>query len=311
MLTEREKNGVRKLLKKMPDEELVQLANTVTNRLIAVQNRNEAIGAITMYSDSAEQLLRRKLVKRDLIFVYLADNDVALSPAADKYQIIMKVLEYWQSTSAPKYMNRIKDEPVTGQNPGTSREFSDSSKHEVSLSQENSRYSSHRPDATPSWIPQLAEQFSSWFFTQLVNLHPSRSQTSDWGPQHFLSDVTLKLCVIRGSDRTLDAYDGAELVSQRLKCLVTEECLIFSPNLSSEGTKGCSDPHGLVMVAVCGTIHSAGTCVGLFEQKFGLVRDPLAADNWKIKFINMQIKTGSSFSVPTLDAFSQAKAITA
>ncbi|XP_041465399.1 uncharacterized protein C3orf38 homolog isoform X1 [Lytechinus variegatus] len=310
MLSEREKNGVRKLLGKIPEEDIVQLANTVTNRLVVVQNRREATKAIAMYSDSAEQLLRRKLVKRDVIFSYLADLHVPVSPGADKHKLIQKVLMCWQTSDD---LSGIKDEYETDESPISSQELSDSSQDTFRLSQESTSRdsSSHSTPADTSWCQDLAVQFSSWFFTQLNQLHPQQTKESnnEWGPSHFLDDANLKLYVLRGTDRRLDAYDGSALVSQRLGCLVKDEGLVFNPNLTAEGTRGCSEPHGLVMIAVCGTIHKAGMCIGLFEQNIGLVRDPAADNNWKIKFINMQIKDGSSRNVPTLGNFSELNAI--
>ena len=69
--------------------------------------------------------------------------------------------------------------------------------------------------------------------------------------------------------------------------------LVFNPNLCGEGVSGRIDPHGLVLVSACGTLHtapgSAGSssesrCCGTFLQVFGLIRDPFEGNNWKIKF---------------------------
>ena len=39
-----------------------------------------------------------------------------------------------------------------------------------------------------------------------------------------------------------------------------------NPNLCEEGVKGRLDPHGLVLVLVCGTLHNQTTVCGVFEQ---------------------------------------------
>eukprot|EP00057_Strongylocentrotus_purpuratus_P005567 XP_003731273.2 PREDICTED: uncharacterized protein C3orf38-like [Strongylocentrotus purpuratus] len=302
MLSEGERNGVRKLLRMISTEDLVQLAKTVTNRLVFVENREEAAKAIIMYSDSAEQFLRRKLVKRDLIFIYLADLNVPMSPGADKSKLIQRVLECWQTTV---------DDPSRGQIAGNdTRQMTDDSRQttdDTRQTTDNTRQTRDDNMGHPPSCQDLAVHFSSWFFTQLNQLHPQHpaGATGDWGPRHFLDDASLKLYVLRGTDRSLDAYGGSDLVSQRLGCLVKEEELVFNPNLSAEGTRGCGEPHGLVMISVCGTIHKAGTCIGLFEQSFGLVRDPMAENNWKIKFIKLQMKEESSRSVPKLGQFPQ------
>lgn len=95
-------------------------------------------------------------------------------------------------------------------------------------------------------------------------------------------------------------YHGAEIVSLRLLSLVKEEYLFLSPNLDSHGLKCASSPHGLVMVGVAGTVHRENTCLGIFEQIFGLIRCPFVENTWKIKFINLRIIGESSLAPGTL-----------
>lgn len=95
-------------------------------------------------------------------------------------------------------------------------------------------------------------------------------------------------------------YHGAEIVSLRLLSLVKEEHLFLSPNLDSRGLKCASSPHGLVMVGVAGTVHRENTCLGIFEQIFGLIRCPFVANTWKIKFINLRIIGETSLAPGTL-----------
>lgn len=95
-------------------------------------------------------------------------------------------------------------------------------------------------------------------------------------------------------------YYGAEIVSLRLLSLVKEEYLFLSPNLDSRGLKCASSPHGLVMVGVAGTVHRGNTCLGIFEQIFGLIRCPFVENTWKIKFINLRIIGEGSLAPGTL-----------
>lgn len=88
----------------------------------------------------------------------------------------------------------------------------------------------------------------------------------------------------------MDEFLGAELVSLRLLALTREEHLLFSPNLEPHGVRALASPHGLVLVAVAGTIHRDAACLGIFEQIFGLIRSPLENNSWKIKFINLKIR---------------------
>ncbi|XP_006167187.1 uncharacterized protein C3orf38 homolog [Tupaia chinensis] len=104
---------------------------------------------------------------------------------------------------------------------------------------------------------------------------------------------------VLGEQKVID-YHGAEIVSLRLLSLVKEEFLFLSPNLDSRGLQCASSPHGLVMVGVAGTVHRGNTCLGIFEQIFGLIRCPFVENTWKIKFINLRIVGESSLAPGTL-----------
>lgn len=103
----------------------------------------------------------------------------------------------------------------------------------------------------------------------------------------------------------MEEFLGAELVSLRLLALTREERLLLSPNLEPPGLRGLASPHGLVLVAVAGTIHRDGACLGVFEQIFGLIRSPLENNSWKIKFVNLKIRGqdalgGAEMAAPAL-----------
>uniref|UniRef100_H9KWN1 Chromosome 3 open reading frame 38 n=1 Tax=Callithrix jacchus TaxID=9483 RepID=H9KWN1_CALJA len=144
---------------------------------------------------------------------------------------------------------------------------------------------------------RLGEEFCHWFFGLLNSQNPFLGPPQDeWGPQHFWHDVKLRFYYNTSEQNVMD-YHGAEIVSLRLLSLVKEEFLFLSPNLDSRGLKCASSPHGLVMVGVAGTVHRGNTCLGIFEQIFGLIRCPFVENTWKIKFINLRI-VGESSLVP-------------
>ncbi len=117
--------------------------------------------------------------------------------------------------------------------------------------------------------------------------------------------------------------DGKEVCSA-LHDVVRRYGLTYNPNLCQDGVRGVMDPHGLVVVTACGTLHNAATCCGTFHQvrkkkerkeggrrphsrpfivlagcvqfspsvdlqQFGLVRDPFDCNSWKIKFTNARL----------------------
>lgn len=49
-----------------------------------------------MYSQSVEELLRRKKVHREVIFKYLATQGVIVPPATEKHNLIQHAKDYWK-----------------------------------------------------------------------------------------------------------------------------------------------------------------------------------------------------------------------
>nr|XP_019945240.1 PREDICTED: uncharacterized protein C3orf38 homolog [Paralichthys olivaceus] len=273
-LSETERVGCSVILKLMSKSDLLSLSDTVTNKVIVVENTTEAMETILSFSKNAEEILRRKKVHRDLIFKYLAKEGVAMAPNSEKHQLVKRTLELWSSRKA------VVDKSPQQETDGTrEKQPSGTSSDTLSLK------------AEVDFDPQvLGKQFCQWFFQLLNSQNPSLGQQpQDWGPQHFWPDVKLRLLATAGSEQ-MDEFLGAELVSLRLLALTKEECLLLSPNLEPHGFKTLASPHGLVLVAVAGTIHRDAACLGIFEQTFGLIRSPLENNSWKIKFVNLKIR---------------------
>ncbi|KAM4608401.1 uncharacterized protein C3orf38 homolog [Polymixia lowei] len=270
-LSDTERTGCKSLLSLMPKDDLLLLCDTVTNKLIAVENITEAMEAILSYSNDAEELLKRKKVHRHIIFKYLAKEGVALPPNSEKHVLVKRTLEFWSPGKV-----------LVNQSPG--RET-----NETRL--QPSEKESTDKEAGAGFDPLvLAKQFCQWFFQLLNNQNPSQGkQPQDWGPQHFWPDV--KLCLLSSTDsQQVEDFQGAELVSLRLLAMARDEHLLFCPNLEPHGLKARCSPHGPVLVAVAGTIHRGTDCLGIYEQVFGLIRSPLDDNSWKIKFVQLKIR---------------------
>ncbi|XP_039219991.1 uncharacterized protein C3orf38 homolog [Crotalus tigris] len=267
-MNERERDGCRELLDLLQTDDLLALADTVTSRLVQPSNRQEAINVILLYSQSAEELLKRKKVFREIIFKYLATKGVIVPPSSEKHQLIYRAKEYWCEglkvcASEQTYTNPSIQQPEVG---GTQGDQDDNKE-----------------------CHNLAEEFCQWYFRILNSQNPLIGEPQEeWGPQHFWGDVTLKFCY-NTSEQNMEEYSGAELVSLRLLSLVKEEYLFLNPNLNAGGLKCTVSQYGLVVVAVAGTVHRSTCCLGIFEQIFGLIRCPFRENTWKIKFVNLKI----------------------
>ncbi|XP_010878512.1 uncharacterized protein C3orf38 homolog [Esox lucius] len=269
-LSDAERNGFKNMFDIMSMKDILSLSDTVTNKLIAVGSTTEAVEAILSYTKDAEELLKRRKVHRDIIFKYLAKEGVVMPTDSDKNQLVKKTLQFW---STGKALDQQTPSVVTslGLRPSAS-------------------LSSETEDGAGFDHLALARQFCQWFFQLFNSQNPSLGQPpQDWGPQHFWEDVYL--CLFSNVDgEQMEEFRGSELTSMRLLALAKDERLLLSPNLEPNGLKALSSPHGLVLVAVAGTIHRDTVCLGVYEQVFGLIRSPLEQNSWKIKFVNLKIR---------------------
>ncbi|KFP03189.1 Uncharacterized protein C3orf38, partial [Calypte anna] len=263
-LSEREQAGCRELLEVLGTNDLMALTDTVTNRLIHPENRQEAIRAILAYSQNVEEVLKRRKVCREILFKYLTLHGILVPPSSEKNQLIEHVKQYWS-----RQLTRCVSES------GEKKTYTESH--------------GERKKPPQNDIHHLGEEFCQWFFELLNSQHPLGVKSEGrWGPEHFWEDAKMKFCY-NTLEKNTEEYVGAEIVSLRLLSLVKEEYLLFNPNLRASGLKCVMSPHGLVLIAVAGTVHRENTCLGIFEQIFGLISCPLRDNTWKIKVVNLKI----------------------
>ncbi|XP_057671923.1 uncharacterized protein C3orf38 homolog [Diorhabda carinulata] len=255
--------GIVDILSKLDEDNLLSLAKTVTQGLLKINTTEEAIKGILKYSPDAISILRRKSITREVLFSYLDDRNVMVRLPITKNELIDKILEYW-------------NESASGINPENKSISCRSNKDSLSNSKENENS-----------ITALAEQFAGWFF-QLLN-------NNNVGAEHFYADAKLKINMLSNDDHnTISIENNPENIAHELLNVRMQHNLYFNPNISKEGTQGRMNPHGLVMVLVCGTLHVQETCVGVFEQVFALARDPFSDNNWKIKSTEMNLRSNNA-----------------
>ena len=71
MLSAAEKHGIRELLSRMSSQDLQSLAQTVTSKQLVPETKAEAVSMIILHSERAADLLKRKKIKKELMFEYL------------------------------------------------------------------------------------------------------------------------------------------------------------------------------------------------------------------------------------------------
>lgn len=211
------------------------------------------------------------MVTREILFSYLDAKNISIRLPATKNDLIDRIVDYWTNLNNLACYNNAQCTTVQT----LDGHVSESTTHEGS-------------------VETLAEQFANWFYTQM--------NSGGVEPLHFFNDATLKLSLISNDDcDNTFIKDDPEEISNVLQRVKFQHNLYFNPNFSKEGIQGRIDPHGLVMVLACGTLHIQETMSGVFEQIFALARDPFCDNNWKIKHTQLNLRSnGGVMNQPKL-----------
>lgn len=329
-ISDREKKGCIDLLEVLSDCDLYSLADTVSNKKIPVGgNRREALKTIVTFSNSAQELLSRQKINKDVLFKYLVKYNVTPSVNTKKPELIDEVLALWMKQSQKQSQVKVYTPQASPSSSRLSSRDLASASHTfnaVKLESHsvvnysptinftiNNQYNtvnvnpvvggaSHEQD-----LHKLGLTFIKWFYDSLNSHNPSRGVIpKDFGPQHFYGDAKL-MVLLPGPPETRENCTGQQAVSEKFLHFVSRENLLFNPNCDHGGVMVKDDPHGLVVVMVCGTIHKDNQCLGVFDQMFGLIKDPQFHNNYKIKISKMKLTATAVSNLPRLTDKSQAE----
>lgn len=262
MLTEREQQGLSKIIGALELADVIALAQTVTCKQIKLTERSEAERAILSGTQNPADLLRRKKILRELLFRYLWSESVFVAPALAKSDLISACLQHWQEDASLK----------SGQFPAHDGE-KDGKVTEASFQE------------------KLGSEFTNWFFAQL------NAEGEKLGHQHFFANCHLRVQCFethagRENPPRVLSIRGSEAASRFMWQLAGGARRMFHPNVRS--VKCQVEEHGLARIHVNGVVHEYNSCMGLFECGFGLVRDPTTtaaeSDVWKLQFVEVILK---------------------
>jgi len=264
MLTEIEKGLASELLNGLPVPELLLLAKTVTNGHFTASSKEEARDAILLHSNDAYELLNRKKITKGILFKYLHFKSVPCTNT-EKNLLVDSVIRYWKTLTSQDQTTNIS--------------------------------STHFINKLPD-INALSTRFCEWFFS-LLNEDFLQQGGQTLTEDDFWSDA-VALVSVKSCDSIIQhTAESSESCARLIRNVRTEFNLLFSPNLNPNGLRGKFDPHGVALVMVCGTLHQgAGQCVGIFEQVFCLIKDPLSSNNWKIKKTELRLTSDNRISGP-------------
>ncbi|KAF7265307.1 uncharacterized protein C3orf38 [Rhynchophorus ferrugineus] len=241
------------ILDKLNDDALFTLSKTVTQGLKKSNTKQEAISNIIKYSPDEISILRRKVVTKEILFNYLDNRNIKINLPTTKNLLIDKIAEIWS-------ISRLC---FSSGNIDCTENLHTSIKE---CEEEN----------FGNDINQMAHQFAIWFYNML--------NSGEFGAEHFFPDAQLKFNMFMNEECHKNTIENnPKEIVDFLIATCQQNKLYLNPNDSQEGLQGRIDPHGLVVILVCGTLHSKDICVGVFEQIFALARDPTSDNNWKIK----------------------------
>lgn len=227
---------------------------------------SDAISSMIQHSPSISSIINRKLITKVLIFQYLNARHVSVTADYSKPVLLEKLLEFWEQ--------KFHDEKD---------EKKDQTNNQTAVVQE---------EQFP--IHLMSRQFSTWFF-KMCNENQLKI-VDFWADSEYSIEMVASSQLVRQEQGC-----GSQSLLELIQSLHNQDNLLFNPNDCHDGIQGRMDPHGLVMVLCCGTLHSPGVFIGVFECVFGLLQDPFADGNWKIKHLRMRLNSSSPRDAPRLD----------
>lgn len=338
MLSSKEKQLAKELLEYLDTEDLISLTKTTTNDVVVPTSRSDATAAILLHTETIDVLLSRKKLTKEVLFKYLHDRQQSVSLSEHKDKLRKRILQLWgicEKGTTVKVDNYKHENRSDDSGAGTDVSGSEDSErgdgnghpHSVDLPSANQqlestgvpnvldRVSEENPilavdivrhmsgdnsrDFQANFpVTEFSQQFVTWFY-KLLN-------AGGVGEEHFWTDAVAEMLLQPGEQ--VSKGSAASGVSQLLSWVRNQLGLAFNPNVTREGVHGSFDPHGLMTVLACGTLHTPDRCVGVFTQKFALARDPFSNNNWKVKKTKGILRCpgnaldGGILVMPTLDS---------
>lgn len=275
VLTPTEEAGLRKVLCLLDKSKLPSLISTITNGIVKSEDHSECIELIVKYcKDPYDVLKRQKVTKADL-FKYLKDENVDISPKADKNDMVQCCLKFWQGLSPPE--NQLA-------------EFKDWEMADVD--NDDSLVSEATP-LSPDRLKDMARTFVGWFYERLKNC----DDVHQFNAALFWPDSTLEIEINDpGDQHNMEKMTvfGHEKVCEYIRNESGRAKVVFVPNVYND-PKATLTSSGLAIIEIEGVLHQNNLPLGIFQHSFGLIQDPSSDDSqiWKIKWIKMTHKVGS------------------
>jgi len=304
--------GLKGFLSWLPEDDVMAILKTSTGGLIYASSKKDAISIILRYSDAVSVLNRRR-VRKDVLAAYLHHENVQFRLPTDKTTLCRVCLTTWGHENVQAYqfldgLSNPSDEAIRSpENIGilgssnvirAARTPSNSPNPHVQEDTMEVEYNTNQELLKQEALAgqELAMKFTEWFFEKWNKLE-------DFVDSHFWPECNLRMEIVnQGSNPACkEVLNDGSSCCEEMRGLIRIEGLFFNPNLGS-GVRGKINPHGLAQVVVCGSVHRNSQVIGVFETMFGLVKDPLAQNNYKLKFVVLRFRASSAICNTELPA---------
>lgn len=232
----------------------------------------DATKAIIRYTPDAKSLLNRKKLKKEYIFNYLHnDGKTTVNPKSDKDLLITACIERWNLEAVANEQTGMEmmDWSIDAVPSGAASQFAPKGLDHKNI---------------------MLESFVKWFFGDF-------QRGPDLGD--FWPDATFRaqISALAGIEASDIAKTGSPSILSLFNYIFFVKKILFSPNYHNFDTDNLSieaDSHGLIRIAISGTVHQKDVCIGIFDQRIGLIEDPriqslCGGSTWKIKCIEMML----------------------
>uniref|UniRef100_A0A1B0DQT1 Uncharacterized protein n=1 Tax=Phlebotomus papatasi TaxID=29031 RepID=A0A1B0DQT1_PHLPP len=240
----------------------------------------DAIEKILHYCESIQIILDKKAVTKDILITYLMQRGATFSPNSTKQALIQRIIRFWQDKPVSSGIVQVTEISPSPTQP--------------------EKVAAVAVEDFPVNI--LSRQFASWFFRKL---NETTLALDDLWP-----DASCAIRLVQNDMVSDENAHGSEAVLEKLITTRNNYNFTFNPNINHSGVQGRINPHGLVFVVCCGTLHVTNRWVGIFESAFGLVQDPSTGpNNWKCKQVKIELRSTQQQSLPTLQECQSIKNI--
>lgn len=305
---------VTELLSGLTEGDRIQLAKTVSKKIIKVVNADKALNVILLHSPSVESILTRKKISKQLLFNYLHYKQVPVEPAFSKEELIKRLLDHWEeniikwnpettyeytdhienpeqyeinhsgSESSYDYVENPSELVPQLQEVRTTLNYEPSVSSQGLVPQSQELHPGHQSPinhdtqliASNVNVEELGTEFTKWFNIKFNSCNATSGYAFD--SAMFFANATAEFRIIRNINGQETVDNSSVIESNHLIGQTFSELQrVYNLylNMNLDALKVTRNSYGNILIGSCGSLHSASQLVGVYEQLVQLFHDPL------------------------------------